>query len=77
MNKWAGKGVLVNAIAPGYIETDNTPYLREDPERSETILKRIPAGRWGKSEDLKGATVFQSSRASDDVTGTVVVLYGG
>ena len=76
-NEWSGHGVQVNAIAPGYIATDNTTALREDAERSETILKRIPTGRWGTPEDLKGATVFLASRASDYVTGTVVVVDGG
>ena len=76
-NEWAGRGIQVNAIAPGYIATDNTTALREDAERSDTILKRIPTGRWGNPEDLKGATVFLASRASDYVTGTVVVVDGG
>jgi 2-dehydro-3-deoxy-D-gluconate 5-dehydrogenase len=76
-NEWAGKGVQVNAIAPGYIATDNTTSLREDPERNESILKRIPSGRWGIASDLKGAAVFLASKASDYVTGTVVVVDGG
>jgi len=76
-NEWAGHGVQVNAIAPGYIATDNTTALRADEERSEAILKRIPAGRWGKADDLKGATVFLSTKASDYVTGTVLVVDGG
>ena len=57
-NEWAGKGVNVNAIAPGYIETDNTAALRADPARAKAILDRIPAGRWGRTEDLQGAVVF-------------------
>jgi 2-deoxy-D-gluconate 3-dehydrogenase len=76
-NEWAGKGVQVNAIAPGYISTDNTAALRADPARSEAILSRIPAGRWGTPDDLKGVTVFLSSRASDYVNGAVIVVDGG
>jgi 2-deoxy-D-gluconate 3-dehydrogenase len=76
-NEWAGRGVQVNAIAPGYIATDNTEALRNDPQRSEAILGRIPAGRWGRSEDMKGATVFLASPASDYVTGTILTVDGG
>ena len=76
-NEWAGKGVNVNAIAPGYIETDNTAALRADAARSKTILDRIPAGRWGQPEDLKGAAVFLASRASDYVNGTILTVDGG
>jgi 2-deoxy-D-gluconate 3-dehydrogenase len=76
-NEWAGKGVNVNAIAPGYISTDNTEALRSDAGRSQAILGRIPAGRWGSADDLKGATVFLSSAASDYVTGTILVVDGG
>jgi 2-deoxy-D-gluconate 3-dehydrogenase len=76
-NEWAGRGVQVNAIAPGYITTDNTSALRADPVRSEAILSRIPAGRWGTPDDLKGAVVFLSSRASDYVNGAVLVVDGG
>jgi 2-deoxy-D-gluconate 3-dehydrogenase len=76
-NEWAGSGVQVNAIAPGYITTDNTSALRADPVRSEAILSRIPAGRWGTPDDLKGAVVFLSSRASDYVNGAVLVVDGG
>ncbi len=76
-NEWAGKGVNVNAIAPGYIETDNTAALRTDPVRSKSILERIPAGRWGRPEDLKGAVVFLASRASDYVNGTILTVDGG
>jgi 2-deoxy-D-gluconate 3-dehydrogenase len=76
-NEWAGKGVNVNAIAPGYIETDNTAALQADPVRSKAILDRIPAGRWGRPEDLQGAVVFLASRASDYVSGTIVTVDGG
>jgi 2-deoxy-D-gluconate 3-dehydrogenase len=76
-NEWAGQGVNVNAIAPGYIETDNTQALREDSTRSQQILARIPAGRWGSPEDLKGATVFLSSNASRYIHGEVLVVDGG
>jgi 2-deoxy-D-gluconate 3-dehydrogenase len=76
-NEWAGKGVNVNAIAPGYIETDNTAALRADVARFKAISERIPAGRWGKPEDLKGAVVFLASRASDYVNGTILTVDGG
>jgi 2-deoxy-D-gluconate 3-dehydrogenase len=76
-NEWAGKGVNVNAIAPGYIETDNTAALIADPSRNKAISERIPAGRWGKPEDLKGAVVFLASRASDYVSGTILTVDGG
>ena len=76
-NEWAARGVNVNAIAPGYIETDNTAALRADPVRSKAILDRIPAGRWGRPEDLQGAVVFLASRASDYVTGTILAVDGG
>ena len=76
-NEWAGRGVNVNAIAPGYIATDNTTALREDPERSRSILERIPAGRWGQADDIAGATVFLSSAASDYVSGTILAVDGG
>ncbi|MFZ1087474.1 MAG: 2-dehydro-3-deoxy-D-gluconate 5-dehydrogenase KduD [Terracidiphilus sp.] len=76
-NEWAAKGVNVNAIAPGYMATDNTEALRADPERSRQIMERIPAGRWGCLEDLAGATVFLASRASDYVHGHVLVVDGG
>lgn len=76
-NEWAGKGVNVNAIAPGYIATDNTAALREDPERSTSILSRIPANRWGSPEDFKGPVVFLSSDASNYVHGTVLPVDGG
>jgi 2-deoxy-D-gluconate 3-dehydrogenase len=76
-NEWAGKGVNVNAIAPGYISTDNTTALREDKERSASILGRIPAGRWGEPEDFKGPVVFLASEASKYVHGTILTVDGG
>ncbi len=76
-NEWAGKGVNVNAIAPGYIATDVTAALRADPVRSEQILVRIPAGRWGNPEDVKGAVVFLASAASDYVHGEILTVDGG
>ncbi|HLW48733.1 MAG TPA: 2-dehydro-3-deoxy-D-gluconate 5-dehydrogenase KduD [bacterium] len=76
-NEWAPRGVNVNAIAPGYIETDLTRSLRDDTERNAAILTRIPAGRWGRPEDLAGAAVFLASRASDYVHGHLLVVDGG
>ena len=76
-NEWAKYGVNVNAIAPGYISTDNTSALRKDPVRNKAILDRIPAGRWGDPDDLKGAVVFLSSPASDYVNGTILTVDGG
>ncbi len=76
-NEWAAHGVNVNAIAPGYIATDNTQALREDAVRSKSILERIPAGRWGAPEDFAGPVVFLSSTASDYVHGTVLTVDGG
>jgi 2-deoxy-D-gluconate 3-dehydrogenase len=76
-NEWSGRGVNVNAIAPGYIATDNTQALRDDPDRDRAILERIPAGRWGRPEDLAGAAVFLASPASDYVHGTVLAVDGG
>jgi 2-deoxy-D-gluconate 3-dehydrogenase len=76
-NEWARHGVNVNAIAPGYVETDNTEALRADPERYAAILDRIPAGRWGRPQDLAGAIVFLASAASDYVHGTVLAVDGG
>ncbi|MCM3729355.1 SDR family oxidoreductase [Neobacillus cucumis] len=76
-NEWASKGVQVNAIAPGYIATDNTEALRSDSERSVSILSRIPAGRWGESDDFKGVAVFLASRASDYMNGHIAVVDGG
>jgi 2-deoxy-D-gluconate 3-dehydrogenase len=76
-NEWAGKGVNVNAIAPGYIATDNTAALRANEERNTAILGRIPAGRWGKPDDFKGITVFLASKASDYMNGAIVLVDGG
>jgi len=76
-NEWAGKGVNVNAIAPGYISTDNTEALRNDPDRSHSILGRIPAGRWGEADDFKGPVVFLASEASNYVHGTILTVDGG
>ncbi|MEY1557788.1 SDR family oxidoreductase [Yoonia sp. R2331] len=76
-NEWAGSGVNVNAIAPGYIATDNTQALRDDPDRNAAILGRIPAGRWGKPEDFDGPVVFLASDASEYVHGTVLTVDGG
>nr|WP_295929777.1 2-dehydro-3-deoxy-D-gluconate 5-dehydrogenase KduD [uncultured Dyadobacter sp.] len=76
-NEWAGKGVNVNAIAPGYINTDNTEALRNDPVRSKSILDRIPAGRWGLPEDFKGPVLFLASKASDYMHGTILTVDGG
>lgn len=76
-NEWAVKGVNVNAIAPGYVATDMNEALLRDKERAESILARIPMGRWGVSEDFKGVTVFLASRASAYVTGEVVTVDGG
>lgn len=76
-NEWSAHGICVNAIAPGYMETNNTKALREDAARSKAILDRIPAGRWGVPDDLAGATVFLASAASDYVSGHVLVVDGG
>lgn len=76
-NEWSSKGVNVNAIAPGYIATDNTEALRNDPDRSSQILGRIPAGRWGTPEDFKGVAVFLASAASDYVCGSIYLVDGG
>ena len=76
-NEWAGQGVNVNAIAPGYIDTDNTEALRADPVRSQQILARIPAGRWGKTEDFGGPVVFLASDAAAYVHGVTLLVDGG
>ena len=76
-NEWAASGVNVNAIAPGYISTDNTEALRDDPLRSQQILARIPAGRWGEPADFKGPVVFLASEASRYVNGEILVVDGG
>jgi 2-deoxy-D-gluconate 3-dehydrogenase len=76
-NEWASQGVQVNAIAPGYMRTDNTAALQADAGRSKEILSRIPAGRWGEPSDLEGAIVFLASGASDYLTGQVLAIDGG
>lgn len=76
-NEWASKGVNVNGIAPGYIATDNTEALRNDEERSKSILSRIPSARWGNPEDFKGATVYLASEASSYVQGEILTVDGG
>ena len=76
-NEWASKGITVNGVAPGYIATDNTQQLRDDPDRSAAILSRIPAGRWGTPEDMAGAFVFLSSPASDYMNGSIITVDGG
>lgn len=76
-NEWAAKGVNVNGIAPGYIETDNTEALRKDEERSKSILSRIPANRWGTPDDFKGAVVYLASKAADYVHGELLTVDGG
>ncbi|GGH57592.1 2-deoxy-D-gluconate 3-dehydrogenase [Filimonas zeae] len=76
-NEWAGKGINVNGIAPGYIATDNTEALRNDPVRSKSILDRIPAARWGEAEDFKGPAVFLASDAGAYVQGTILTVDGG
>ena len=76
-NEWASKGVNVNAIAPGYISTDNTEALRNDPDRSASILARIPLGRWGNPDDLAAAAVFLASPASSYINGEILTVDGG
>lgn len=76
-NEWAGRGVNVNAVVPGYIATDLNLALRQDPDRYRRLSERIPAGRWGKPEDLKGVTVFLASAASDYIHGTLIPIDGG
>ena len=76
-NEWAAQGVNVNGIAPGYISTDNTEALRNDPVRSRSILERIPAGRWGEADDFRGPAVFLASAAADYVHGTILTVDGG
>jgi 2-deoxy-D-gluconate 3-dehydrogenase len=76
-NEWAALGVNVNAIAPGYIETRNTEPLQNDPVRNKTVLDRLPVGRWGVPDDLKGTAVFLASAASDYLHGTIVNVDGG
>ena len=76
-NEWAASGVNVNAVVPGYIQTDNTQALLDDPQRSSSIVERIPAGRWGRPDDLAGATVFLASSASDYIHGALIPVDGG
>ncbi|CAN5751267.1 2-dehydro-3-deoxy-D-gluconate 5-dehydrogenase KduD [soil metagenome] len=76
-NEWASKGICVNAIAPGYVRTDNTRALQQDETRNRQILERIPAARWGEASDLDGAVVFLASRASAYVTGQILAVDGG
>ncbi len=76
-NEWAKYDININAIAPGYMATDNTALLRQDPKRSEEILQRIPAGRWGTPEDLQGVAVFLASEASRYVNGYTIAVDGG
>lgn len=76
-NEWAARGINVNAVAPGYIETNNTEALRADPDRSRSILERIPAGRWGRAEDIAGAVVFLCAPASEYVHGAILNVDGG
>jgi len=76
-NEWARHSINVNAVAPGYMATDNTAALRADPNRSTAILERIPAGRWGTSDDLKGTVVFLASAASDYMHGAIIPVDGG
>jgi 2-deoxy-D-gluconate 3-dehydrogenase len=76
-NEWAESGININAIAPGYMVTNNTENLRKDPVRTRSITERIPAGRWGTPEDLQGAVIFLASRASDYVNGHILLVDGG
>jgi 2-deoxy-D-gluconate 3-dehydrogenase len=76
-NEWAGRGVNVNAIAPGYMATEMTEALIANPDRNRMILARIPAGRWGEPDDMKGAVVFLASDASDYVNGAIIPVDGG
>jgi 2-deoxy-D-gluconate 3-dehydrogenase len=76
-NEWAARGINVNAVAPGYIETNNTAALRADEDRSRSILERIPAGRWGRAEDIAGAVVFLCAPASEYIHGAILNVDGG
>lgn len=76
-NEWSSKGININAIAPGYIQTNNTVALQNDAARNQQIVARIPAGRWGRAEDLGGAAVFLASKASDYVDGHILAVDGG
>ncbi len=76
-NEWAAKGININAIAPGYMATDNTAQLRADADRNKSILDRIPANRWGEASDLGGTAIFLASSASDYVNGAIIPVDGG
>ena len=76
-NEWAAKGINVNAIAPGYIATNNTEALRDDPERNSAILERIPAGRWGEASDIGETAVFLASPAAKYIHGAILNVDGG
>lgn len=76
-NEWASKGINVNGIAPGYMETNNTEQIRSDSKRNDTILERIPQGRWGRPEDIAGAAIFLASEASDYINGFTIAVDGG
>jgi 2-deoxy-D-gluconate 3-dehydrogenase len=76
-NEWAAQGINVNAIAPGYMATNNTQQLRDDADRNQEIVDRIPAGRWGTPDDLKGPAVFLASSASDYINGYTLAVDGG
>lgn len=76
-NEWAGRGLNINGIAPGYVRTDNTEALRKDPQRNQAILERIPQGRWGTPDDFRGPAVFLASAASDYVNGSILLVDGG
>ena len=76
-NEWAAQGINVNAIAPGYMATNNTQQLREDSKRNQQIVDRIPAGRWGTPDDLQGPVVFLASQASDYINGYTLAVDGG
>lgn len=76
-NEWASKGINVNGIAPGYMETNNTEQIRSDSKRNDAILERIPQGRWGRPEDIAGAAIFLASKASDYINGFTIAVDGG
>lgn len=76
-NEWASKGINVNCIAPGYMETNNTEQIRSDSKRNDAILERIPQGRWGRPEDIAGAAIFLASEASDYINGFTIAVDGG
>lgn len=76
-NEWASKGINVNGIAPGYMETNNTEQIRSDSKRNDAILERIPQGRWGRPDDIAGAAIFLASEASDYINGFTIAVDGG